>query len=490
MQSGFIEQRTKKLDDLKKLGIKLYPSRFNKKHSAMEIIESNKKLKKNQRTAKKVSVAGRIMTMRIMGKAGFIHIQDSTGQIQIYAREDDLGSDKYKLFLKLDLGDIIGVEGFVFRTKKGEISVWVKELVLLAKNLKPLPEKWHGLKDTELRYRQRYVDLIVNQEVRELFLKRSKIINAMKEFLLNNGFVEVETPILQPVYGGTNAKPFKSYLNNLKMDVYMRISNELYLKRLIVGGYEKIFEFSVDFRNEGIDSTHNPEFLQMETMWAYADYGDNMKFAEEMIKFIAKKVGKSKIVYDKNKLEFSKRWKKISMVDSIKEYIKINVNKKSLDELKLLLDEYNIEFKKDISWGECVNLLFEEFVEEKLIQPTIIYDYPVETSPLAKPSKDARFAERFEIFINGWEVGNSYSELNDPIILRDTWEKQEEMAKEGDTEAQRMDEDFLNALAIGMPPTSGLGVGVDRLVMILTGSLSIKDVIFFPFMKPENTQSD
>ncbi len=477
-----ITQRKQKLISFANDGVNPYASKFNKRDYAQEILNSNRKLKKDQRSKSKVSIAGRVITLRIMGRAGFAHILDSSGKIQIYAREEELGSKEYKIFSKLDLGDIVGIDGVVFRTKKGEISVWVKNFELLTKNLRPLPEKWHGLKDTELRYRQRYVDLIVNPDVKEVFLLRNKIINFMREFLVKEGFIEVETPILQPIYGGTSAKPFKSYLNNLGMDVYLRISNELYLKRLIVGGYEKIFEFSTDFRNEGIDTTHNPEFLQMETMWAYANYKDNMEFAEKMIKFIARKIGKTRVEYAGNRLDIGKKWLKLSMLDALKRYAKIDVEK--ITDFADLLRKNKIEFEGDIGWGPAVNLLFEELVEKKLVQPTIIYDYPVETSPLAKIGKDKRFAERFEIYINGWEIGNSYSELNDPSVLRKNWENQEIRAKRGDEEAQRMDSDFLNALEIGMPPTSGFGIGIDRLVMILTGSHSIKDVIFFPFMKP------
>lgn len=480
-----IAQRKQKLALLRKQGINPYPSSFHKKDYAKDILEKFKKLKKEEKTKNKVSIGGRIMTLRVMGKAGFAHLQDFTGKIQIYAREDQLGKEDYKLFSKLDLGDIIGVEGVVFRTQKGEVSVWVKKLVLLAKNLRPLPEKWHGLKDIEARYRQRYLDLIVNPEVMEIFLKRSKIIDAMREFLVNNGFVNVETPILQPIYGGTNARPFKSFLQNLKMDVYMRISNELYLKRLIVGGYEKVFEFSYDFRNEGIDTTHNPEFLQMETMWAYADYKDNMKFTEDMFFYICKKaLGKTNFNFQDKKIDLKKPWKKMSMIAALKEYANINAESLGVNGIIELLNKHKIKFDKSITWGIGVALLFEELVESKLVQPTIIYDYPVETSPLAKiNSRDPRFVERFEVYLNGWEIANSYSELNDPEVLLNNWKEQENKAKSGDEEAQRMDKDFLTALEIGMPPTSGLGVGIDRLTMLLTNSQSIKDVIFFPFMK-------
>ncbi len=482
-----IAQRKEKLLALKKAGINPYPSTFNKKDYSLDLLQQYKNLKKEEKTNKKATIAGRIMTLRIMGKAGFAHVQDAKGQIQIYARENDLGKDAYHIFSKLDLGDIIGITGTVFRTKKGEISIWVKDLNLLAKSLRPLPEKWHGLKDTEIRYRQRYVDLMVNPQVKETFLKRSQIISAMREFLLKEGFIQVETPILQSIYGGTNARPFKSFLHNLKIDVYMRISNELYLKRLIVGGYEKIFEFSPDFRNEGIDSTHNPEFLQMETMWAYANYQDNMNFCEKLIKYIVKKAfNKYKLTYNKITLDFGKPFSKLSMLDALKKYAKISADKLNTQELLNLLKQHKLEHDSDISWGNAIALLFKELVEDKLIQPTIIYDYPKETSPLAKiKAQDPRFVERFELYINGWEIANSYSELNDPELLKQNWESQEKLAKKGDEEAQRMDKDFIRALEIGMPPTSGLGIGVDRLVMALTNSQSIKDVIFFPFMKPE-----
>jgi len=485
-ENQLIAQRKIKLKNLIKLGIDPYPSGFNKLNNAIEIINKYKKLKKEEKTKNKISIAGRIMTFREIGKASFAHIQDSTGQIQIYARENDLGKENYKLFTKLDLGDIIGITGFIFRTKKGEISVWIKKFQLLTKNLYPLPEKWHGLKDAEIRYRQRYLDLIVNPQVKETFLKRSKIISSIREFLTKHGFIEVETPILQPIYGGTNARPFKSFLHNIKIDVYMRISNEMYLKRLIVGGYEKIFEFSPDFRNEGIDATHNPEFLQMETMWAYANYKNNIKLCEKMLKYIIKKVfNKNKIIYNKTTIDFGKPFAKISMLDALKKYANIDAEKLNISELRNLLAKHNIEHENNASWGNATALLFEELVEDKLIQPTIIHDYPKETSPLAKiKASDPRFVERFELYINGWEIANSYSELNDPELLRKNWEEQELRAKGSDEESQPMDKDFLRALEIGLPPTSGLGIGIDRLVMILTNSPSIKEVIFFPFMKP------
>jgi len=486
-ENQLMSQRKQKLANLRKLGINPYPSTFKKKNYASEILDKYKKLKKEEKTKNKVTIAGRIMTLRVMGKAGFAHIQDNTGKIQVYAREDEIGKSNYKLFSKSDLGDIVGISGTIFRTKKGEVSVRVKTIKILSKNLRPLPEKWHGLKDTEIRYRQRYVDLIVNPEVKEIFLKRSKIIQNMREFLVKKGFVEVETPILQPIYGGTSARPFKSFLNNLHIDVYMRISNELYLKRLITGGYEKIFEFSPDFRNEGIDTTHNPEFLQMETMWAYADYTDNISFTEEMLQYIVKKsLGTTKVTFQGKKLDFKKPFKKFSMLAALKKFSDIDANKLNEKQLINILKKKKIDHPQNLSWGLAVNLLFEELVESKLIQPTIIFDYPKETGPLAKVKEsDPRFVERFEIYAHGWELGNSYSELNDPELLLKNWKKEENMSKKGNVEAQKLDHDFIRALEIGMPPTSGLGIGVDRLVMLLTDSPSIKDVIFFPFMKPE-----
>jgi len=482
-ENQLIEQRLQKLKALYEKGINPYPYKFDKKNNAGEILEKFAKLKKEEHTQSKVSVAGRIMTFRPMGKAGFLHLQDETGKIQVYAREDKLGKN-YEIFRKLDLGDIIGVHGLIFRTKMGEITIEAEKIELLCKSLRPLPEKWHGLKDIEARYRQRYLDLIVNPEVKKTFILRGLIIKHMREFLESRGFIEVDTPVLQPIYGGTNARPFKSVLHELKMPVYLRISNELYLKRLVVGGFEKIFEFSKDFRNEGIDSTHNPEFTLMETMWAYADYKDNMDLFEEMVEDIAKKVlGTTKIEYRGEKIDVKRPWKRMSVAESLIKIAGIDVEKMPDKELKKLLDEKKIEHEH-FSRGTAYQLLFEELVEKKLVQPTIIYDFPHETCVLAKQKRENKFfAERFEPYIFGWELGNSYTEENNPAILKSEWEKQEMKHAKGDEEAQRMDRDFIKALEHGLPPVSGLGVGVDRLVMIFTGSESIKDVILFPFMR-------
>ena len=483
-EEQIIKERERKLSELKKQGINHYPYKFEKKNSCQELQEKYSKLGSEKNTKDKVKIAGRLMVVRNMGKISFATLQDYTGKIQIVLQEKET-PEKTRVFFKkfIDSGDIVGVEGTIFRTKRGELSILVSKIELLAKAIKPLPDKWHGLKDKEERYRKRYLDLIIDPKIREIFLKRQKIIDAFREFLSKKGFIEVDTPILQPIYGGTSARPFITELNSLKMKTYLRISNELYLKRLIVGGYEKIFEFSKDFRNEGIDSTHNPEFLQMETMWAYADYKDNMDFTEEMFEFIVKKVcGTTKINYQGKGIDFKRPWKRMSMVEAIKKIAKIDVGKMSDEQLKKKLKELGskLEFFRR---GYAIEEIFSIMVEPHLIEPTIIYDYPTETCGLAKPKKEnSEFAERFEPFINGWELGNAYSELNDPKVLEQYWKEQEKLLKK-DSEAQRLDKDFLNALKVGMPPTSGVGIGVDRLVMLLTDSPSIRDVIAFPFMR-------
>ncbi len=486
-EEELMQQRIKKLKFLRDKNINPYNYRFDKKNTALEILEDNKNLKDGEKTNKEVSVAGRIISLRVMGKASFGHIKDFTGDIQFYIKEDEVGKDTYEIFNKLDIGDIIGINGIVFRTQKGEISILVKSLELLTKNLRPLPKEWYGLKDVEARYRQRYVDLIVNTDVKKIFLKRNEIIQAMREFLIKNGFVEVETPILQPIYGGTSARPFESYLNALNMKVYMRISNELYLKRLIVGGYERIFEFSKDFRNEGIDKVHNPEFLQMETMWAYADYKDNMKFCEDMISYIAKKVlGDLKIKVGNNIIDLKTPWKRIRFSDALKQYAKVDINDLTLEKAKKYAKDFKIDISKFENTGEILIAIFETMVQPKLIQPTLVYDYPREAFGLAKVNrKDERFSEAFEPIINGVELGLSYSEENNPERLKEYWREAEKNFKKGDVEAQRLDEDFIRSLEYGMPPTSGFGIGIDRLVMVLTNTDSIRDVILFPFMRPK-----
>ena len=483
------EERKAKLEKLRKLGEDPYKRRYEKTHLVSEIADKSAKIKNGETRRKfRVSIAGRIRSIRKHGGVIFSDLQDTSGRIQLFLELKTLGR-KFEFFDEmLNTGDIIGVKGFVFRTKRGELTIWVQDFELLTKSLRPLPKEWFGLKDKELRYRKRYLDLILNPDVRKTFDTRSKIVQAMREFLTKNGFVEVETPILQPIYGGASARPFESKLHALDMKVYMRISNELYLKRLIVGGYEKIFEFSRDFRNEGIDKLHNPEFTQMETMWAYANYEDNMRFCEEMISYIAKKVhGKTKIVYQGNVIDLKTPWKRISLLDVIKEHTGVDFGKKNFEEAKKAAEKLGLEVGECESWGEVVITVFEDKVQEKLIQPTIVYDYPVEAAGLAKIKKDdPRLVESFEPIINGWEIGLSYCEENDPERLKAYWKEAEKEFKKGDEEAQRLDKDFLEALEYGMPPTSGIGIGLDRLTMLLTNSLSIRDVLFFPFMRPEN----
>jgi len=486
-EEELIQQRKEKLKWLKANKINAYAHRFDKKDNCKDLLEKYKTLEKHTTTKNTAQTAGRLMSIREMGKASFAHLQDFTGKIQIYIKEET-NAENYQLFKKLDMGDIIGISGAIFTTKTGEVTIDVKQLQLLTKSMKPLPDKWSGLKDTEIRYRQRYLDLIVNPEVKEVFLKRSKVIQGIREFLISQDYVEVETPILQPIYGGTSAKPFKSKLNALNIDVYMRISNELYLKRLITGGYEKIFEFSPDFRNEGIDKLHNPEFLQVETMCAYANYEDNMKTFENLIAYVTKKVtGSYKVEYQGIHLDFTPPWKRLTMMEAIKQFAKLDLEKSSLEELKQIAKRLKIEVNPEMKWGEIVSLIFEEKVESLIIQPTIIYDFPADVSPLAKrKSAESKFAERFEPLVNAWELGNVYSELNDPEELRKNFEEQEKLRKKGYEEAQPTDFDFVRCLEYGMPPVSGIGIGIDRLTMLLTNAPSIREVIFFPFMKPEN----
>ncbi|MBI2667934.1 lysine--tRNA ligase [Candidatus Woesearchaeota archaeon] len=481
-----ISQRKQKLQELRKNNINPYPYKFDKKNDAKEILENFKKLKKEEKSKEKVSIAGRIMSLRIMGKVSFGHLQDFNGKIQFYVKEDELGREKYKIFTKLDIGDFIGINGTAFRTKRGEISIWVKKLELLSKSLRPLPEKWHGLKDMEIRYRKRYLDLLMNQEVKDVFLKRSKIIKAIREFLDSKGFKEVETPLLQQLYGGANARPFKTKINAYDMNMYLSISPELYLKRLIIGGFEKVYTICKNFRNEGVDKSHNPEFTMLELYWAYADYNDIMNITEDLILYVAKKVNKTtKIKYQGKNIELKKPWKKLTMKDSIKKYLKINIDKLNDDEIKDYLRNNNIEYEGEFNRGLAIELIFESLVQDKLIQPIFIIDHPRETTPLCKPKRgDNNIIERLEPYINGWEIGNGYSELNDPILQRELLEKQSKQ-RIVEEENHPVDEDFINALEYGMPPTGGLGIGIDRLAMILTDSPSIRDVILFPIMKPE-----
>ncbi|MCD6403371.1 MAG: lysine--tRNA ligase [Candidatus Aenigmarchaeota archaeon] len=484
-----ILDRYRKLLKLEELGIDPFGRRFDKTHTTKQLHQTYGNLKPGETVERaSVRIAGRLISKRIHGKAGFADLQDFNGKIQLYFRINELGKEKYKIFEKLlDVGDIIGVEGFVFRTHKGELSVWVKDFVILTKSLRPLPHVWFGLKDVERRYRERYVDLILNPSVKETFVKRSKIIEEIRKFLNSKGFIEVETPILQPIPGGANARPFITFHNALGINLYLRIATELHLKRLIVGGFEKVYEIGKVFRNEGIDRFHNPEFTSIEWYWAYADYRDNMKLVEELIKHLVKVVcEKLEITYQGKKIDFSKPFKVLTMTEAIKEYTGIDITGKTREELLELAKSKGLEIKEDASKGEIIATLFEELVQEKLIQPTFIIDHPVDVSPLAKRKKDdPTLTERFELYIAGLEIVNAYTELNDPIDQRERFLEQMEKRMKGDEEAHMMDEDFIRALEYGMPPTSGVGIGIDRLVMVLTDSPSIRDVILFPTLRPE-----
>lgn len=436
---------------------------------------------------KEVSIAGRLMSKRVMGKASFANVLDSTGSMQLYVSRDDLGEENYTAFKKTDIGDIVGVKGFVFTTKMGEISVHCKSIQLLSKSLLPLPEKYHGLKDTDLRYRQRYVDLIANPEVKQTFVKRSHIIRALRNFLDDKGFIEVETPVLNTIAGGASARPFITHHNTLDIDMYMRIAPELYLKRLIVGGFEKVYEVGRLFRNEGMDTKHNPEFTTVELYQAYTDYHGMMDLTEELFGYIADKVvGSRKISYQGVEVDLTSPWKRMSMAEAVKEYTGVDFN--ATDDLAVLAQQAKsagVELPDDYTWGKLLYECFDQKVEEHLVQPTFIYDYPVEVSPLAKKkASDKRLTERFEFFITAREMGNAFSELNDPIDQRERFMAQVKEREKGDDEAQMMDDDYVNALMYGMPPTGGLGIGIDRMVMLFTDQASIRDVLLFPTMKP------
>lgn len=433
-----------------------------------------------------VCIAGRVMSKRGKGKVSFLDIHDITGKMQIFARYDDLGEEEYNLLKKWDIGDIVEIKGFVFKTKVGEISVHAKSARLLSKSLKPLPEKFHGLKDTDLRYRQRYVDLIMNPEVKDTFIKRSKIISAIRKYLDAQGFMEVETPMLVANAGGAAARPFETHFNALNEDLKLRISLELYLKRLIVGGLERVYEIGRVFRNEGVDTRHNPEFTLMELYQAYTDYNGMMDLTENLYRYVAQEVlGTTKITYNGIEMDLGKPFERITMVDAVKKYSGVDFGEIETDEqAKAIAKEKGIEFESRHKRGDILNLFFEAYAEEHMIQPTFVMDHPIEISPLTKKKPDnPDYVERFEFFMNGWEMANAYSELNDPIDQRARFKAQEELLSQGDEEANTTDEDFLNALEIGMPPTGGIGFGIDRMVMLLTDSSAIRDVLLFPTMK-------
>ena len=481
-----MQVRKEKLDELQAQGKNPFAiTKYDRTETAGQI-----KANYEEFEGKDVSVAGRIIAKRIMGKASFCTIQDSNGTIQSYVSINDLGEESYKAFKTFDIGDIIGLKGFVFKTRTEEISIHAKEVVLLTKSLRPLPEKFHGLKDMDLRYRQRYLDLIVNPEVKDTFILRSKILREIRNFMVENGYMEVETPTLTTVATGDAARPFITHHNTLDLQMYLRIAPELNLKRLIVGGFDKVFEIGKNFRNEGMDIKHNPEFTCMEWYSAYEDYNDMMNISEELISTVAQKVlGTTKITYDGNEIDLTPSWNRITMIDAIKNVTGVDFNKINTDEeAQAIAKEKGVEFEEiKNTRGHIINEFFETFVEETLIQPTFIMDYPVEVSPLTKRrNDDPRLVERFELFIGGREYGNAYSELNDPIDQYQRFLKQVEAKEKGDEEAGGMDEDFVTALEIGLPPTGGMGIGLDRLIMLLTGSASIRDVLFFPTMKPLN----
>jgi lysyl-tRNA synthetase, class II len=480
--------RREKMNQLREQGIDPFGKRFERTHSAQELKDLYGELTKEELEEKnvEVTIAGRIMTKRGKGKAGFAHIQDLTGQIQIYVRKDAVGEDSYAIFDSADLGDIVGITGTIFKTKVGELSVKAKQFELLTKSLRPLPDKFHGLKDVEQRYRQRYLDLIMNPESKQTFIMRSKIIQAMRRYLDEQGFLEVETPMMHAIAGGAAARPFITHHNALDMPLYMRIAIELHLKRLIVGGLEKVYEIGRVFRNEGISTRHNPEFTMIELYQAYADYRDIMKLTENLIAHIAKEVlGTTTVQYGEHTVNLEPKWRRLHMVDAIKEYTGVDFWKQMSDEeARQLAKEHGVEIKENMEFGHIVNEFFEQKVEDKLIQPTFIYGHPVEISPLAKKNdEDPRFTDRFELFIVGREHANAFTELNDPIDQKERFEAQLKEREAGNDEAHMMDEDFIEALEYGMPPTGGLGIGVDRLVMLLTNSPSIRDVLLFPLMR-------
>ena len=478
-----LKVRREKLADLQAQGKDPFViTKYDQTHHAAEI-----KADFDAYEGKEVSVAGRMMSKRIMGKASFCNLQDLSGNIQSYVTRDDLGEESYASFKKLDIGDVIGIKGTVFRTKTGETSIHATSVTLLSKSLQILPEKFHGLTNTDMRYRQRYVDLIMNEEAKKTFINRSKIINAIRRYLDGQGFMEVETPMLVQNAGGAAARPFDTHFNALDIDVKLRISLELYLKRLIVGGLEKVYEIGRVFRNEGLDTRHNPEFTLMELYQAYTDYHGMMDLTENMFRHIAKEVlGTTTITYNGVEMDLGKPFERITMVDAVKKYSGVDFNEiKTLEEARAVAKEHHVEYEERHLKGDILNLFFEEFVEEHLIQPTFVMDHPIEISPLTKKKpENPEYVERFEMFMNGWEMCNAYSELNDPIDQRERFKAQEALLAQGDEEANTTDEDFLYALELGMPPTGGIGYGIDRMVMLLTDSASIRDVLLFPTMKP------
>ncbi|MDO9555358.1 MAG: lysine--tRNA ligase [Atribacterota bacterium] len=480
-----ISNKWKEIEELKREGIDPFGHSFNRTYKIKDLIEENKDLQAGECGKEKVSIAGRLMALRTHGKAIFANIEDISGRFQIYIKSNKVGEEAFKLFSKIGVGDILGVSGLIFRTRTGEVTVFVEEFSLLCKSVRSLPEKWHGLKDVEVRYRKRYLDLIVNPAVREIFIKRSKVVQSIRNFLDNRGFLEVQTPIMQPIPGGATARPFITHHNTLHMDLYLRIATELYLKRLIVGGLEKVYELGCDFRNEGISTKHNPEFTMLELYEAYGDYHSMMTITEELITYVIKNVlGSLEVEYQGNRINFTPPWKRISMYKAIEEVSGINMEKILQKDFDKIVKKHGLNIKGNINRGEITNELFEKYVEPTLIQPTFIFDYPLEISPLSKQKKDnPELVERFELFVNSMELANAFTELNDPAEQKRRFEEQVAKRKAGDMESHFMDEDYIEALEYGMPPTGGLGIGIDRLMMLLTNSDSIKEVILFPQLK-------
>src|SRR3989338_6933563 len=486
-------ERKRKLDELRKI-INPYPYSFDVKHYSELIKDCYKHLKSDERTKEKAALAGRVLTIRDIGKIIFANVQDGQGKIQVILQKEETEKQSFELFKKfIDTGDFIGVHGTIMKPRTGEISVLVKKFELLSKALLPLPEKWHGLQDDEERYRKRYLDLIMNPDVKKVFDKRAAILEAIRELLKKKNFTEVETPYLQTLYGGAAAKPFKTHLNALDINLFLAVSPELYLKRLIVGGYDKVYTISRNFRNEGIDRWHNPEFTMMEIYESYKDYNDMMNLFEEIYEYAAKKVnGSNKVEFRGKTIDFKRPWKRMTMAAAVKKFAEIDIEKMSDKEISQFIKKNHIESKED-NWGWNVQAIFDHFCEDKIEQPTFIIDHPLVTTPLCKSHREdklCRTIERFEPFCMGAELGNAYSELNDPEVQRRLLEEQQRMLKKGDEEANPLDEDFLEAMEIGMPPTGGLGLGIDRMIMLLTGQDSIKEVILFPFMKPINAEEN
>ncbi len=490
-EKELMAERVKKLNELREKGINPYPYKYDARNKANELAEKYAALKPEEKTSDKVSVAGRIISLRRMGKVTFLHVLDGTGKIQAYFSNDEMGEDKYSLLKLFDMGDWIGISGKIFKTRTGEATILVESYEMLCKAIRPLPEKWHGLKDLELRYRNRHLDLVMNENVKQVFLTRTKIIKAIREFFDQRNFLEVETPVLQPIYGGANAKPFVTHHNDLDMRMYLRISLELYHKRLIIGGIERVYEIGKVFRNESIDTSHNPEFTLLECYQSYADFEDMLHLVEDLYDSVAKKVlGTTTIEIQGKQIDLKKPWARMTMSDAVKKYTGEDIDKMSEEDAKELIAKYGLEIEGAPAKWKIIDELFKKEVEQHLIQPTFITHHPKETTPLCKQCrKHSDKIERFEPFINGWEIGNAYSELNDPIKQRELLEEQAEQLRGGAAEAHPMDEEFIQAMECGMPPTGGLGLGIDRMIMLLTNSASIRDVIFFPTMRQDKEES-